>query len=668
MESDATSLANIIGFFGKESFGLSFVFGGIVIALYAGKRLGELISPPKDEEYDFTKMLSLATMVGKDVFLRSYIFYLFLLEFFYIILCVFQPLTAVLLDQSNTIKFEGSAWPLGAALLVVGVLPATPVVAQIEQSLRQFAHNIAQIPDEFYNRVTALSTQDIEEFVSNVGEYSSEVELFWTVRNILVIIGFDDDEAVRRARKCAALRLFGEWTLDRKELWSQSEYEKYRDVIDLLRPRSEALYSQLTELIRSSETSDFVSGVVNDSDIDIRKKVDAPEQLQKMRARADKILNGIKPAQPAPDAQKDAEGLRLLRDAWSKTTKECDVASKRLIALFAIIARNDKRTLRELERPVDAAMLVGAGSVTRDKRFADPVLRAFAQLLRSNSPTSEPWYNSLVWSSLVVLVVSVIVLGLYRTLTQSAFFLDYAGLGGLRFSLDQVIRTAFLKAGLDAFFLTMAFWFSGVTALFLRSTKLRDGEWMTFYDFRSMPVSSYMAIFLVSSLAAFPALILQYVSYYKVTNSETQSSFLLETMTTNIGVSLSLGLCAVALCIITDMISMGTFRDRKYYYFLLAIGPVVLNSFTLIISPGYLSYPIYLANQMLLFFIVSAGGLYAYGHSLQTRIERPRLSDRPKEIEGDNSNKAGATLQPVPPAGGKPRAASGLKQLIRKTG
>src|SRR5262249_54715870 len=135
------------------------------------------------------RMLSLATMVGKDVFFRSYIFYLFLLEFCYIILCVFQPLTGVLLDNSNTITFQGSAWPLGAALLVVGVLPATPIVAQIEQSLRRVAHSLAQIPDDFYNRVTAISTHDIENLVSQVHDYESELELFWTVRNLLRIIG-----------------------------------------------------------------------------------------------------------------------------------------------------------------------------------------------------------------------------------------------------------------------------------------------------------------------------------------------------------------------------------------------------------------------------------------------------------------------------------------------
>ena len=86
-------------------------------------------------------------------------------------------MTDILLDKSKQIVFEGTAWPLAAALLVVGVLPATPLW-QIEQSLRRFAHNMAQIPDDFYNRVTALSTQDIEALVLDVGEYESEGELF----------------------------------------------------------------------------------------------------------------------------------------------------------------------------------------------------------------------------------------------------------------------------------------------------------------------------------------------------------------------------------------------------------------------------------------------------------------------------------------------------------
>ncbi|MDM9629071.1 hypothetical protein QTL95_24585 [Rhizobium sp. S152] len=622
----AAEIPKVAELFGRDSFAFSFIFGAVVIALYAGKRLGELISPPKDEEYDFTKMLSLSTMVGQDVYYRSYVFYVFLLEFFYLILCMFQPLTDVLLDKTNKIVFEGTTWPLAAALLVVGVLPATPVVVQIEQSLRRFAHNMAQIPDDFYNRVTALSTQDIEAIVSNVGEYAPEGELFWTVRNLLIITGFDQDEAVRKARKCASLRLFGEWTLDRKELWSQSEYQKYRDVIDLLRPRYELLSEQLAELIRSSENTDFVSAVTATVGVDIRRKIDDPESLERLRTPAENFLSGSNRNHANSLTPKDVEQLKHMRDSWSKLTKECDTAAKRLMALFAIIARNDRRTLRELERPVDAAMLTTGGIAERDGRFKDPVLRAFAQLIRSDGTTKEPWYNSLLMSSVLVVVVSALAIGIYRIATENSAFLDLIHVDGGRSTIDVVVRTGFLKAGLDAVCLTLAFWFGAATALFLRSAKLRNQEWLTFYDFQGMPISSYGGILLASSVAAFPALMLQYVAYYKFVMFETGASDLLHTMLTNIGVAVSIGVYSVGLCILTDIISLKLPRNEKTLYLILSVGPIALNAFTLIISPGYLAQPVYLLNQVLLFIIVCVGGLIVYGRSLESRMIKPTIT------------------------------------------
>lgn len=615
----AEEIPKVAALFGKDSFAFSFIFGGVVIALYAGKRLGELLTPPKDEEYDFTKMLSLATMVGQDVYYRSYVFYLFFLEFFYLILCLFQPLKDILLEKSTQIVFEGSTWPLAAALLVVGVLPATPVVVQIEQSLRRFAHNMAQIPDDFYNRVTALSTQDIETLVRDVGEYEAEGELVWTVRNLLIVMGFDPEESLRKARKCAALRLFGEWTLDRKELWSQSEYQKYRDVIDLLRPRYEALTGQLSELVRTSESSDFVSALVSTVGVDIRNKIEDAEILDRLRAPAESFLTGSNRNTSALKPN-DIESLKQLRDAWSKLTKECDTSAKRLMALFAIIARNDKRTLRELERPANAAMLTTGGMVEREGRFKDPVLRAFAQLLRSDATTTEPWYNSLLSATILVTSASVLGIGLYRIATENSVVTNLLKVIGPKVSLDVVVRTAFLKAGLDAVCLALAFWLAAAAALFLRSAKLRNQEWLTFYNFKGMPISSYGGILLASSVAAFPALMLQYVAYYKFVRSETEASDLIHTIGTNIGVALAIAINSVALCILTDIISLKQVQNERKLYLILTMPSVVFNAFVLIISPNYLSQPIYLINQILLFVIVSAGGLVIYGKSLQSRI------------------------------------------------
>lgn len=643
-ESAPDTLLGVLNAFGGgDSFAVSFLFGGVVIALYAGKRLGDLISPPKDEEYDFTRMLSLSTMVGRDVFYRAYIFYLFLLEFFYFILCSFQPLKDILQGQSSTITFGGATWPLGAALLVVGVLPATPVVVQIEQSLRRFAHNMANIPDEFYNRVTALSTQDIETLASQSHEYDSEVEFFWRVTNILIVLGYDLDEAARKARKCVSLRLFGEWTLDRKELWSQSEYEKYRDVVELLRPRFEALKLQLSQIIAETESSDFMTSVMKrNCGIDLAAKPDHA-QTEALRVDAEGILSGLPASSGYAIPPADVDAFKQLRDNWGKLTKECEVAAKRLIALFSIIARNDKRTLRELERPINASTLASHGIVSTDKRFNDPVLRAFARLIRSVGPTSEPWYNSILLSVLSIFVITTVVASLYRIGTENPFFQRLVGISPNFSGIDTLIRGAVIKSLIDAFFIALACWFASVTALFIRSSKLRDEEWLTFYDFKTIPISSYGGVFFASLAASFPALVLQYVSFYKVSGQTTRADNMLEVMATNLGISISFGLYAVGLCVLTDIISLNKCRNYFWLCFTVSFPAILFNFFVLVVSPGYLGSIVYFLNQNLIYIATCYGGILIYGKGLQSRMNSSRVAYSGPDRRSDLSREDGAS-------------------------
>jgi hypothetical protein len=301
--------------------------------------------------------MTLQTMVGRESFTRAYFFYVFLLEFLYLLLCLSRPLFAVLADGNTGLKFEDSTWPLGAALLVVGVLPATPIVAQIESALRRFSHSMAQIPDEFFGRVAALSHEDLERLVKNVHQYKPELELYWKINNLLVVLAVPSDDARRMARKCVAVRLFHEWTIDGKDIWSPQEYERYKDVFDLLKPRSEGLKLELDSLIRLTEQNSYVSK-------SIAKYFPVNETY---RLKTESIDSNI--LRLVPDVvdgrtsvnNSDEESIEQLRASWAKISTDCDVAGRRLIALFSIIVRNDKRVPRQLERPPER----GKSSATR---------------------------------------------------------------------------------------------------------------------------------------------------------------------------------------------------------------------------------------------------------------------------------------------------------------
>ncbi|MBY5585067.1 hypothetical protein [Rhizobium leguminosarum] len=632
-----------------------------MIALYAGKRLGELISPPLDEAYDFTKMLTLETMVGQDVYRRSFIFYVFLLEFFYIILCTFKPLTAIFLaNEADKVSFNGASWPLTAALLVVGVLPHTPFVVQIEQALRRFAQRMAQIPDDFYNRVMALSNEEVEKIISSSPRHRSDIELFYRVRNLLALLDFDDEEAVRRARKCAGLRLFGAWTLRGKDLWSQSEYQKYRPVLETLQPHFTELMEKLEQLVVDTRNSNFVTEVVSQRKINIDLKFE--KEFDDWRGTTEQKIR---------EAGGDKSEMALMRNdlytKWEQLTDDCEVASKRHIALFSIIARNDRRTLRELSRPSSGPMLSAQGVVSREFRFSDPALSHFATILRSNTMQAEPWFNSLLTASLISLVVSVVAMTLFRLFSEHAFphaAASAAGMGhpvwwffmgaigyfrtifeqpSLIPSVAEKVRSALFLSMKEAGAMVLAFWLAGAAALFWRSAKLADDAWLTFYDARTIPTSSYVGLAFIAAVGAFPALMLQYVVYYATTTCPAGAcaDALIGTVLTNLGVSLAIGIFALGLCIITDIIHLPQLRDEPKFYALLGGAPLLLNAFILMITPGYLENIPYLANQILLFSIVTFLTAISYGRLLEARSQLPVMIFKSQR---DNPESAGSGI------------------------
>src|SRR5205823_3469926 len=133
------------------------------------------------------------------------------------------------------------------------------------------------------------------------------------------------------------------------------------------------------------------------------------------------------------------------------------------------------------------------------------------------------------------------------------------------------IRAAVQKAGLDAVFVTLAFWFAGITALFMRSSKIREKQWSYFDQFRNIPVSSYFWIAAAASVAAFPGLMLEYVVYYKFVSSSVPQTpvALAQVALTNVGVALSWGIQAISLCILTDCITRNVIRNEKVLYCML---------------------------------------------------------------------------------------------------
>ncbi len=620
-------LFNVLSHIFPGSASASFFFGMLVVALYATKRLGELISPPRAEEYDFTKMLTLSTMVGKDSFLRSYFFYVFFLEFLYVFLCLTRPIVSVLVDSESGITFDNTSWPLGAALLVVGVLPATPIVAQVEAGLRRLAHSLAQIPDDFFGRVSALSTSDLESLVANVPQYKSEVDLYWTINNLLLILSFPADDAARMARRFISVRLFREWTIDGRDIWSQREFDRYKEVFDLLKPRSDSLEKDVNNLITLTKNNAYIldalrahpSFILRDKPIDylvvddIRRKVDF--------SRFNKAQ--IKGSAEAPTT---FDSVELLRERWLSKAHESDVAGRRLIALFSIIARNDKIASHSFTMPSNSTTFNRGGTVNVaiNQRHNDPVLRELARLATIESQALEPWYNSILIANVAAFFICLLGLWIYLSAIDFSLLDSKAA---YNFG-DSVKESLLLSAGTTVEY-CLSFLFAGLAALFIRSIKVRDHTWIVFEDIRRIPITQYMSVLVVATIAAFTPSMVSYVAFYTFVEPSTFASqapaTLWSAISTRLLFALIWGFVGASACVIADFArpnNRSTNSNSMIFCYGAIFISLLLCALILIATPGIAvaSRPFW--HRLVGVLFVTAIGILSFSASLRARSVR----------------------------------------------
>jgi hypothetical protein len=521
----------------QGSFTLSLIVGMVVIAFYARKRMEEFIHPPKGEEYDFTKMLTLDTIVGSTNFYKSYIIYVLMLEFLYFFLCSAKPVILLLANDPSGASFQGAAWPLGAALLVVGLLPSTPAVAQVETMLRGLAQHVANIPEEFYSRVTQLTRSEVETIFSQTPEYRRETRRFEKIRNLLACLGFTADDATRMARTCTASELFAGWTIYGARFWSAGEFEKYTNIISVLRPKSELLSRQTDELIAETEKLDFVKELLqgqNVEDISIRLTSE----------RLDRISDLGLGRRLSIEAKKD-EPLQTIVKRWNTLASESDTSAKRLSALFSIIARNDTEATRLLKGPQtgpDGVKIADGGS------RPDPVVSNLIALMDRRMEKPVPWAEAVCLAGLAGFIFCTVGLSayyyavdwwVYTSSTEcppefsataanavKGAINDLASVlslgGSAQFPITEPPRicpapdlTGDVRLALaSSITLAFSFGFASLVALFLRSLKIEETKWDEFKRFTNLPVASYLDIIGWCSMAAFMPLVVSYVGYY----------------------------------------------------------------------------------------------------------------------------------------------------------
>lgn len=284
---------------------------------------------------------------------------------------------------------------------------------------------------------------------------------------------------------------------------------------------------------------------------------------------------------------KAARTYEELVKRWSLLASECETGAKRLSALFAILARNDRETALVMKRG-------GASGAYPMAQKPDAVLANLFRLVNDSVPT-YPWSNAALLAIAIGFVGCVVPLCIYlyvtEVLTQAAKpDVDW------RQALDRTDATTIIKSGLiTALTVGAMFALTSLIALFLRSLRIEEENWERFTSIWKFPIANYPAIVWWGSLAAFMPLLISFIIYYYIgPGVKDLDKMTPEIIASDMFFRYTLGFVAVAYgistCIIADFIDEGRTESARYIlYPLLFI--LTVEVLCLLVNPSYAEQP-----------------------------------------------------------------------------
>ncbi|OBZ96598.1 hypothetical protein ADU59_02240 [Pararhizobium polonicum] len=535
----ATSFLNDEG-----SFAVSFFVGMAAIAFYSRRRISELTKPPKGAEYDFVRALPIETIVGEANFNKAYVIYVLMLEFLYFFLCASKPLVLLIANEKTGVAFEGAAWPLGAALIVVGLLPSTPLVSEVETLLRGLAQRVANIPADFFNRIAKLTRGEIETLFDSSPEYRPERRKYRKINNVLACLDFPTDEAMLQGRTCVAVDLFAQWIIKGSRIWSAGELESYGEIIAKLAPEVDDLILETDKLLKASyelkPLQELVKalGIPSNSDLlPLEEYESKREDLAAVRANwtAESTIS-----------------IEELTKQWQEVVAKSDLVVRKLCALFAILTRSDKDAVRRLS----GQRSTNQNGNMLQSSHSDPVLRAVIELIADHQSEDSAWSEAAAVAIFGGFAVCFTLLSIYLYAVDFFDSQYFSQTNENAVTLSEAMR----KSMSTTITISLSFGLSSIVSLFIRSMKIDEGSWVKFSSFFSFRVSNYVGIVLWCGMAAFMPLVFTFVFYNFIspdaaTLGNMNSFTIVSALFFKYIFGMTAVLYAVATCVMADLVS-----------------------------------------------------------------------------------------------------------------
>lgn len=314
---------------GEISYIIAAAFGGLIIYFFSSRRLELLSEYPSGAEFQVVKLLTASSLVGARIYKKSFRFYVCVLELIFIFICAAQPFFEAFFETPlANFKFDGAVWPLMAALVVVGLLPATPLIEKIEIEIRRLAHQAANIPQGFIERISRIEHANIEDQFEVKDEEVLDGRPLDSLFRLLIALGYTKADSQFYVKQYKLALLFNRWLLsvETPEYWNSAVIERLGEACEFIKPKSVRALSDFDQLTRRSVTSKYFTSIVKELGEESVHDQNSAEAIRKSNS-----------------FQKMTVEKSDLKDIWDIRLSDLSLLTKELQALFVIFSTNETR-------------------------------------------------------------------------------------------------------------------------------------------------------------------------------------------------------------------------------------------------------------------------------------------------------------------------------------
>ncbi len=489
LTSDLRNDEGFIPFKTTIEFRLAFLAGLLIVIIFASKRLQEVITAPKSSDYEFVRKMDAKYFAGTIYYSRAFFTYVSLIILIYCFFCLLEPIGNHLMDISqlqNTISkadsseryiLQNPVWPLSIALIMVGLVPSTPIFDNVEKAIRQLAHRAADIPDRFLQSVDRIErSHKIQQSLLNEPYYADAAADYYRALNLMTLLGFRKRTREYFAQSLLYAEVMKEWTISKfaENIWSETLLLEFAPLSEYLKDNYDEAISKLKTTIHSTLSSKLTT-----------------EELKKVQLQTEDLSDEFHDS--LIDADKTANYRELRKDLkqnWKDAQSDLFKISKQLSVYFVLLATNDKNIR------------------ISDKEEEYTALTKAIDVASSTSPNSDSnsIINGIVFGTISTFTIMFLLNIIFRYFFPEAYFANNQ-------TIDSLISRSVTSSLETCTFLVIQFGVATLTALMVRYSSISMRNYQPYNNLVDIPTTQFITTALWCMFSCFVFSIATYLLF-----------------------------------------------------------------------------------------------------------------------------------------------------------